>query len=251
MLRGLCWLALLGGAISAAGAAAGAAPLPPLGQRCGSQYADVQAQIFRFKAADGTSLDGALLGNGSVGVVLATEYPADLCGWLEYGLVLQHEGFSVLLFDFRGFGLSARGARNDYAGDVVGAARELRRRGAHAVALVGASLGGAAVMVAGARMSGITAVVSLSGETDLPGTGLHALRAVPRLRAPLLIMNSRLDNYSNAADGRKLYRAAGSKVKRLALYPGGYHGWDLVDVAPFKAKASATLIGFLRAHARV
>jgi dienelactone hydrolase len=126
----------------------------------------------------------------------------------------------------------------------------LRRRGASKVFLVGASFGGAAVLTAVAGMPGVAGIVSLSGETDLPGSDLHALRVAPRLRAPLLVMTSTTDRYLSVPQARALVRAAGSKQKRLVVYPGSFHGWDLLYVAPYKAKASAALIGFLRAHSR-
>jgi alpha-beta hydrolase superfamily lysophospholipase len=236
--------------ISGALAAGTGAPLPPLRDHCGSDPSGGKAQVFRFPAADGTSLDGALLGSSGPGVVLAHESPADLCGWLPYAAVLERAGFRVLLFDFRGYGLSERGRTGDYVADVRGAARELRRRGATKVFLVGASFGGAAVLTAGAEMSDVAGIVSLSGETDLPGSDLHALRAAPRLRAPLLVMTSTTDRYLSVRQAKALVRAAGSKQKRVVVYPGSFHGWDLLYVAPYKAKASATLIGFLRAQAR-
>jgi alpha-beta hydrolase superfamily lysophospholipase len=225
------------------------APLPPLGQRCGTDFAGVAADLIRFRAGDGTSLDGAVLGEGTVGVVLASESPSDLCGWLPYAVVLHQQGFRVLAFDFRGFGYSARGHSSDYASDVVGAARELRRRGSAHVFLVGASLGGAAAFVAGTRLPWAAGVISLSGETDFSGTPLHPLRVAASLRVPLLVMTSTTDRYLTIRDSRALVRAAGSKAKRLVIYPGSWHGWALLYNAPFRARTSATLIAFLRAHA--
>jgi alpha-beta hydrolase superfamily lysophospholipase len=224
-------------------------PLPPLPDRCGSDFGGVSAQMIHFKAGDGTALDGALLGDGAIGVVLASESGSDLCGWVPYAIELQKAGFRALAFDFRGYGLAARGRTSDYASDVVGAARELRRRGAERVFLVGASIGGAAVMVAGVRLPWAAGVVSLSGETDFSGLPLHPLRAVPGLRVPFLVMTSTTDRYLTIPQARALVRAAGSKAKRVAIYPGGWHGWDLLYDAPYKARASKTLIGFLKAHA--
>jgi hypothetical protein len=58
--------------------------LPPLGRRCGTAAAGVKAKVGWFRATDGVLLDGASLGDGKTGIVLAHESPADLCGWLPY-----------------------------------------------------------------------------------------------------------------------------------------------------------------------
>jgi alpha-beta hydrolase superfamily lysophospholipase len=214
--------------------------------------------VFRFHAADGTVLDGAVLGTGHVGVVLANEYPADLCSWLPYGLTLASRGFRVLLFDFRGYGLSGsprrRSSRGNVAADVVGAVAELHRRGARDVFLIGASLGGTAVLVAAPRLQPAAAgVVSLSGESDLSGflssrSRLNARAAMPRLRSPLLVMVTRRDRFVSVAEAKAMVAAAGARAKRLVIFPGSWHGWDLVYSAPFRQRASRLLLSFLRAH---
>jgi pimeloyl-ACP methyl ester carboxylesterase len=109
--------------------------------------------------------------------------------------------------------------------------------------LCGASFGGAASMVAGSRLgSRIAGVVSLSGEPDLgnrfgPDSELDAQAAIPKLKAPLLIVGSREDGYLSVAAARSLERRASSAYKRLALFPGGYHGWDLVGRATASGQA--------------
>jgi hypothetical protein len=117
---------------------ASSAKLPSLRRRCG-HGADANAKVGWFRATDGVLLDGATLGTGKTGVVLAHESPADLCGWAGYAGVLSRAGVRVLFFDHRHFGLS----------------------------------------------------------------------------------------------------------QRLVLFPGGYHGWDILDVAPYRARASRLLIDFL------
>jgi dienelactone hydrolase len=103
-------------------------------------------------------------------------------------------------------------------------------------------------MVAGSRLgSRIAGMVSLSGEPDLgnkygPDAELDAQAATPRLRAPLLILGSREDGYLSVDQARSLERRAGSAYKRLALFPDGYHGWDLVGLAPYHERASRVLI---------
>lgn len=45
---------------------------------------------------------------------------------------------------------------------------------------------------------------------------------------------------------RRLIRAAGSADKQLALYPGSYHGWDLLERAPFRERVRSRLLGWIR-----
>jgi len=230
--------------------------LPTLTERCGhgpGKAARVATGWFR--TPDGVLLDGASFGKGSTGIALAHESPGDLCGWVSYAGVLSRAGFRVLLFDLRGFGLSESpsGARSGhFSRDFDGAVTELEREGASKVFIGGASFGGAASMVAGSRLgSKIDGVVSLSGEPDLgnkygPDAELDARAAMPRLHVPFLILGSREDGYLSVEDAKALLHRAGSPYKRLALFPGAYHGWDLVDLAPYHERASNVLIDFLR-----
>jgi pimeloyl-ACP methyl ester carboxylesterase len=128
--------------------------LPALGERCGGGR--VRAKVGWFHATDGVLLDGASLGGGKTGVVLAHESPADLCGWLPYAKVLSAAGFRVLIFDQRYFGLSRSPYTNSRCGrfsrDLGGAVAELEHEGANKVFLMGASFGGITSMVAGSRL---------------------------------------------------------------------------------------------------
>ncbi len=253
MARAAVALLLATAALSAPSAEA-AAP-PGLGKRCGSAYANLHARTVWFRAADGARLDGAVLGGGARGVVLATEYPGDLCGWLDEAIVLARAGFRVFLFDFHGLGLSPvpHGTRvGDYVADVAGAVSELTRLGAKSVQLVGASLGGNAVLVAAPRLGRrIAGVASLSGELDLSsyGRNLDALAAVRRSSPPLLVITSTDDRYLDAADARRLFAAARSTRKTLRIYPGRYHGWDILYASPHRRQAQAALLAFLRRNA--
>ena len=228
------------------------APPPSLAKRCGRKVA---ATTFWFKTADGAKLDGATLGTGPTGVVLATEYPSELCQWLPEALVLRARGLRVLLFDFRGLGLSPTPAhvraQLDYVQDVVGAARELRVRGATRVYLMGASLGATSSIVAAARIRpAVAGVVSLSGEADLsgtfPGSGLDAVAAAKRLKVPVLFVAAKQDSLVPAADVARIHAALHSKGSEVVIFPGGYHGWDLLYLAPYRAKVAALVNGFVR-----
>jgi pimeloyl-ACP methyl ester carboxylesterase len=223
--------------------------LPALDSRCGTH---IDARVGWFPASDGVLLDGAVLGTGKTGVVLAHESPGDLCGWAAYAQVLARAGFRVLLFDHRGFGLSqapggAKAMR--FSNDQAGAVDELKRGGAKHVFLMGASFGGVTSMVAGSRLgSKIAGVISVSGEPNLGPGDRDALAAVPKLRVPFLILDARLDGYLLPSDARTLLRRAGSKHKRLVVFPGGDHGWDLLTISRYHARASRIVVGFLHRY---
>jgi len=240
-------------AVAGAGASlhASAAPLPPLGKRCFAPEAE--AKVLRFRASDGQVLDGAVLGHGSVGVLLVHEYRADLCQWLPYARELAGQGFLVLLLDMRCFGLSScpranvvKQGRIDR--DVAAGAAKLRALGAERVALVGASIGATATLVGASSMSPPPdAVVSLSA--PMRGFGawraLDARAALPRLKAPVLFLAARGDPYVPPSQAKKLYAAAGSAEKILKIVSGSAHGAALVQGSD---ELGALVLDFIRSH---
>jgi dienelactone hydrolase len=133
--------------------------------------------------------------------------------------------------------------------DVEAAIALLRHQGVAHVVLVGASFGGATVMTYGSRVPA-DGGVSLSGKASLPTRRLDALAGVRRLRVPLLIVCSRRDGYLPVSDALRLLRAAGSRDKRTALYPGSWHGWEIVQDAPYAARARALVLEWIRARFR-
>ena len=242
-------LAALAGIAAALAGAAGPAPRP-LATKCG-ETSGVSARPFWLTASDGVRLYAAEAGTGTVGVVLAHESPADLCGWLPYMASLERSGVRVLAFDFRGFGDSQRPAsiRKSlaYGRDFRAATARLRADGARKVFLMGASFGGAAALTYAPTLP-LAGLVSLSGEAQIAGAGLDGLAAVPRLRAPLLIVGSRDDRYLSVTDALRLLRRAGSHDKRTAFYAGAFHGWQLVEDAPYAPRVRALVLAWLRSH---
>ena len=89
---------------------------------------------------------------------------------------------------------------------------------------------------------------SSSPTAAAPAAELDALDAVPRLRAPFLILGSREDGFLPPSDAQALLRRAGSPHKRLVLFPGGDHGWDILENAPYRARANAVVQDFLRRY---
>jgi alpha-beta hydrolase superfamily lysophospholipase len=235
-------------------------PLKPLEQpsaRCGGPH--TEATLVRFKAADGTGLDGVLIGSGKVGVVLAHEYDNDLCGAWPFANYLARRGFRVFAIDMRCFGRSAcpQGhAAGRVVDDLVAAVAELRRRGATKIALVGASMGGSAALIAGTRVQPpIDAVISLSGEanpTSLLHIPLNARAAAQELTVPAMYVVANLDQDTSVQETRAMYRAAKAGDKRLIVLPGqfdGFHGWmDLTQANGAFSPTATAVANFITAH---
>ena len=232
-----------------------ATPTPTVAaaDRCGET--GVHAQTISFRTSDGVTLAGALTGSGPVGAVLIHEYPLDYCGWLPYAGYLARHGVRALAFDLRCFGASAcPDGRGHALTDVAAAVAELRRRGARNVALVGASMGGAIAVVAGARLHP-AAIVDLSGERDTTGltAGIDADAgaAARDVTAPALFAVARGDRYVTPADMRTLARRARSPVKRVIVLPAvAGHGWAMLPGTTSEwSPLAATVAAFIRRHA--
>jgi pimeloyl-ACP methyl ester carboxylesterase len=246
------------GARASTSTAPAAQPLEQPSARCGAP--DTKATLVRFRAADGTALDGVLVGSGTAGVVLVHEYPADLCGFWPFTDYLGRRGLRAFAIDLRCFGRSAcpQGDARDRVLDDIAAAAELRRRGVTRVALVGASMGGSAVLIAGTRVRPpVAAVVELSGETDptslVGGIPLDAGAAVGRLAVPSMFVVATNDRYAPVAETRAMYRAAKSRDKRLEVLSGpfdGLHGWQLLNDAGSGKPTSvaAKVAAFITTH---
>jgi dienelactone hydrolase len=113
---------------------------------------------------------------------------------------------------------------------------------------MGASMGGAATVAEAPKLKDVSGVISLSGELALPTSELDAIGAAPRITVPFLFVGSEVDGYVSGPDARRLTRAVGSKDKQAHIFPSGYHGWDLLDSAPYRARVKALLLGWLRSH---
>jgi pimeloyl-ACP methyl ester carboxylesterase len=225
-------------AVALAGGAAGGGTAADAWDHCTPKQGDL-----RFQASDGTHLVGHKFGSGRVAVVLAHESRGSLCNWVPYAKRLATLGYVAFPFDFRGYGDSqlnpVSNVRLDR--DVVAAAKKMRSLGARKVFLVGASIGGSAVLHAAADVRPlVNGVVSVSGGADL----VDAASAARRIHVPALFLAGRYD-LDFAANARRLYAATASKDKKVVIFESGDHGTTLVAA---EAKVRAAIEGFLRSH---
>ena len=202
-------------------------PLPPEpGADCLS--AAERRGVVRFRAANGATLGGVLIGTGKVGVVLAHQSDGDLCQWWPFVGQFVQRGFRVLAFDFEGYGASTTAAdtTDSLSVDVRAAATRLRAAGASRVVLVGASMGGTAALAATGRpIPGLAGAISLSGPVRIFGS--DAAVAAAKLRVPVLLAAGETDSLY-AADARSLFPRVGSRSKQLLVVPGANHGVALL-----------------------
>ena len=219
--------------------------------QAGSSHSCVRGNELWFRAADGTKLVGHRFGGKTPGkrtaVVLAHMSDGDLCSWVPFARTLAAKGFFAFPFDLRGHGFSE--GQLDHrraAADVVAAVRAVRRLGARRVIVGGASLGGIAAVVAAPTIRPApTGVLAVSAPVAISGA-LDALPAARRLAVPTLYVAAQDDQYPPydfAADAQTLYDATATAEKRVVIVPGSLHGVFLVNGSPAVRKL---LLAFVR-----
>ena len=199
---------------------------------------------IRFRAADGTRLVGHRFGRGRTAIVLAHQTDGNLCQWRSYSKRLAKLGYLAFPFDLRNYGQSQTRRYRSGEGpgaDVAAAVKLVRWLGAKRVFLVGASLGGSAVLAAGANVHPeVDGVVSVSGAADLA----HAIESVSRLHAPVLFLAGKYD-VDFAHEAQRLYDATASDDKTLKILLRGEHGTQLVGAS---LSARRLIEGFVASH---
>ncbi|MEN3362528.1 MAG: hypothetical protein V7637_6510 [Mycobacteriales bacterium] len=177
-----------------------------------------RADGLRLAVAGSATADALVLGSGSTGLVLANQSDTDLCDWKPLADEWSQRGYRVLIFNY-----SSRPPDQD----VLAAVAELRRRGSGRVFLIGASMGGTAVLAAAVKARPpVAGVISLSGPAAF--AGVDAGTAVRTLTVPVLFLVGEQDE-PFAGDAKTLYAACPAKDKKLELLPTAAHGTALID----------------------
>jgi alpha/beta superfamily hydrolase len=192
-------------------------------------------------------LDARVFGDGPVGVILAHMRPADQSSWYPFATELARSGeFTVMTFDFRGYGESTGEKQFDRIDTDLQAAYEYMRDGLgrDRIFLVGASMGGTASLVVAAREE-IEGVVSISSPGQFPP--LDAVETVDRISAPKLFITAEDD--VPAFRSQEAFWEAAREPKLQHIYGGDEHGTALFDGA-HAADIKARLVAFLTGGAR-
>ncbi len=191
----------------------------------------VQAETVTLPTDDGINLSGTLFKSGDVAVILAYQgtYRANQENWHPLATLLVKRGFTVLTFDFRGWGQSTEG--NKYAAlevDMRGAAKFLTSLGYDQIICGGASMGGTACIHA-ALENDLVGVFTL-GSTIMAGYGELIIRAedFEHLTMPKLFITSEGDISLVVNDTKRMYELS-PEPKEILILPGWQHGTDLFD----------------------
>jgi pimeloyl-ACP methyl ester carboxylesterase len=188
-----------------------------------------------FQASDGVTLSGRLFGpdEGSAGVVLAHMFPSDQSAWFAFADRLGRRGYRVLTFNFRGYcpGGDAGCSEGEKTipaiwQDVEGAIEALSGEGATQIALVGASMGGTASLVAASREGqDVAVVVTLSAPAGFEGLEANA-EVLAQVTAAKLFLAGHED--VDAAKAVDAFYAQTLQPKRPVILTTGDHGTDIL-----------------------
>ncbi len=150
--------------------------------------------------------------------------------WYFLAEKLQDKGIASLSIDFRGYGNSKKGTTNKRSLDILGAVDYLKSKGFKNIAIVGGSMGGAAVLSAlDTKTDSIIKKVVLlapAGGAGITSTSIKKLIIVSKDEGLYKRVNA---IYNETA-----------QPKELKVYPGSYHAQHM-----FKADYGNELISLI------
>lgn len=162
----------------------------------------------------------------------------DASGWAEIAPRFVERKLPALALNFRGYGGSTgRTNRGSAVSDVSNAAAWLRQQGARQVALVGASMGGHAVLMASTSV-GPECVVAISA----PVRPIPAADARQITGRKLFVCAER-DSLGAAAAVQRAYEDA-QEPKSIRLFPGREHSRAMFK-ARYGEEALTAILNFI------
>ncbi len=175
--------------------------------------------VVRIATLDGETLAATVsaVPGASVTVVLAHMRGADRTTWDPVIGPLNDAGHTTLAFDFRGYGDST-GKRDTHLDiDLAAAVDRARADGASKIVIVGASMGGTAVLEGGTRLD-VDGVVAISAPAEF--LGLDGGAGAARLDVPTLLVDSD-DDHPYVDQLTAIESTTGASI---VTYDGSAHG---------------------------
>lgn len=231
-----------GGSTAGAGnASASASPSESISADCITPGSAQAKQIVHYPNPDGAQVEAYLSSPnsgkhvssaGTVGIVIVHQSGQTLCESMSWAVTFSDAGYLAL---------APTVAEYQQIEDVEASVAYLRGHGAKQIVLLGASMGGTAVLQVAAQLTPpVQAVVSLSGPSIY--SPLDAILTAPKLAVPVFYSAGAADTEFASAE-TDLYNATTERDKTLDIVPNDpSHGFALLsDVLP-KVEA------FLLAH---
>ncbi|VAV83340.1 hypothetical protein MNBD_BACTEROID02-151 [hydrothermal vent metagenome] len=154
--------------------------------------------------------------------------------WYFLAEKLQDKGIASLSIDFRGYGNSKKGTTNKRSLDILGAVDYLKSKGFNNIAIVGGSMGGAAVLSAlDTKTDNVIKKVVLlapAGGAGIASTSIKKLIIVSKDEGLYKRVNA---IYNETA-----------QPKELKVYPGSYHAQHMFK-ADYSNELTNLIIDFL------
>jgi len=195
-----------------------------------------------FMTEDNIELSGTIFGGGNKWVILSHMSPTDQTSWFEFAemIILEEEGYSVLTYDFRGYGKS--GGTQDVSKtviDLTAALEYIEQYDPELIYLMGASMGGtASIVVAYESFRTLDGVISFSGPGEFEG--VSAIDVIGDLVPAKLFIASQGDG-DNAQAATEMFEKS-MEPKWLEILDGSSHGTFIFEQEPENAKRVEELV---------
>ena len=192
-------------------------------------------ELITYKTEDGGLIEASFFEGGQeLVVIFAHGAIFTKESWFFMAERLQKEGVSSLSLDFRGYGNSKKGSTNNRSLDILGAINYLKEKEFKKIALVGGSMGGAAILNALVLKTDavLDKVVLLApaGGVGITSKSIRKLFIVSKEEK----MFSRVNTIYNDS----------SQPKELEVFSGSFHAQHMFK-AEYRGELIALIIDFL------
>ena len=188
-------------------------------------------ELITYTTEDGGVIEASFFkGNQDLAVIFAHGAIFNKESWYFMAEKLQKENISSLSLDFRGYGNSKSGNTNKRLLDILGAIDYLKEKGFNNIAIVGGSMGGAAILNAlDVNIDTVIKKVVLlapAGGSPITSKAVNKLFVVSKEERLFASVN-------------EIYNES-SQPKELKIYPGSFHAQHM-----FKAEYSNELTNLI------
>lgn len=173
--------------------------------------------LINFSTEDGGKIEAAFFESSHDKVVIFAHGAIfNKESWYFLAEAFQHKGISALSIDLRGYGNSVPGSTTKKMYDILGAITYLKEQGFTDINVVGASMGGAAVLMALANNS-----IPISKVVLLAPAGGPAIKSTASDK--LFVVSDNEGMFDRVMD---IYTAS-AEPKQIQIYPGNTHAQHL------------------------